>query len=186
MKDKLKDIIAQNSFKYSETASFKLACGESSKFYFDCKRTTLRSDGQYYIGNLIFEYLYDTSIIGIGGLTIGADAIATAVAYTSHIKMFRKPNPIHAMIVRKAVKDHGIINRIAGMLTPPENISLAVVDDVITTGASTIEAIKVFKEAGYKVEKAIVLIDREEMNGRANVEEYVPEVISLFKASDFI
>ncbi len=178
----LKSIIKQNSFNYSPEASFKLVCGGTSRFYFDCKRTTLRADGQFYIGNMIYELIKDDNVQAIGGLTLGADAIATSVAYTSNMHC----NPIHAMIVRKVVKDHGMKKRIEGMIYPPKKTNVVVVDDVITTGRSIIEAIEVFKEAGYTVEKAVVLIDRGEMNARDNVLKYVPEMISIFKAEDFL
>lgn len=181
-KSRLKEIIKHNSFNYSPTANFKLVCGEMSRFYFDCKRTTLRADGQFYIGQMMYELIKDSKIKAVGGLTLGADAISTAIAYTSH--MYNAP--IDAMIVRKAIKDHGTQRKIEGMVYPPHKTNVVVVDDVITTGGSTIDAILAFREAGYIVQKAVILIDREEMNGRENVLKHVPEVISLFRADDFL
>lgn len=181
-KSKLKDIIKQNSFNFSPEANFTLVCGAKSQFYFDCKRTTLRADGQFYIGNIIYEMIKDSGVKAVGGLTLGADAISTAVAYTS----YTNNNPIHAMIVRKAVKDHGTKNKIEGFVYPAKKTKVVVVDDVITTGGSTIQAIETFLEAGFPVEMAVVLIDREEMDGKANVLKYVKDVRSIFTAKDFL
>lgn len=178
-----KKLIAAYSYKYDPNCGFKLNCGAMSSLYFNCKQTTLHPAGQYYIGNWVFNLIdqeLDYRIKGTGGLTLGADAIATATAYVSHVHQ----KPIQAFIVRKAVKDHGTKQKIEGRVY--EGMPVAVLDDVITTGGSTIEAIKACKENGLDVRVAIVLVDREELNGRENVLEYVPDVISMFKASEFL
>jgi orotate phosphoribosyltransferase len=103
-------------------------------------------------------------VTAAGGLTLGADPIANAVSVIS----FQKGRPIKSFIVRKDVKDHGVKKSIEGSVSSGERV--VVLDDVITTGGSTITAIRQAREAGLIVERAVVLIDREEENGRQNIE----------------
>ncbi len=86
MKDRLIELIIEKAFKYSEEPVFKLVSGRMSNYYFNCKAVTLYPEGMYLIGNLIFDLMKDLDIKGIGGLTLGADPVAFAVAYTSYLK----------------------------------------------------------------------------------------------------
>ncbi|SHF81245.1 orotate phosphoribosyltransferase [Desulfacinum infernum DSM 9756] len=178
MLQRLKEKIYHQAFQYSETPSFRLASGASSHFYFNCKRVTLDPEGQVLIGNLIFERIRDLDVQGIGGLTLGADPIANAVAYTSWLQ----GRPIQAFVVRKAQKDHGIAARVEGNLRPGDRV--VVVDDVITTGGSTLQAIAACREAGLKVVRVVVLVDRQEMNGRENILREVDAVDALILRDD--
>ena len=173
MKERLKQLILQFAFQYSETPSFKLAHGGVSRFYFNCKRFTLDPEGQYLIGNLVFQAIRDLKPAGIGGLTLGADPVANAVAYTSWLER----EPVQAFVVRKKQKDHGIVSLIEGKVKAGDRV--VVVDDVITTGGSTLQAIAACRDAGMEVVKAVVLVDRQEMNGRENILKEVPEVEAL-------
>lgn len=163
MKKRLIELIIEKAFKYSEEPVFKLVSGRMSNYYFNCKAVTLHPEGMYLIGNLIFDLIKDLNIKGIGGLTLGADPIAYTVAYTS----FRKGIPIEAFVVRKTPKSHGTMLWIEGNIKRGDRV--VIVDDVITTGKSTIEAINRAKEEGLEIVKAIVLIDRQE-GGREAVE----------------
>ncbi|OHE59560.1 MAG: orotate phosphoribosyltransferase [Thermodesulfovibrio sp. RBG_19FT_COMBO_42_12] len=163
MKNRLIELIIENAFKYSEEPVFKLVSGRISNYYFNCKAVTLHPEGMYLIGNLIFDLIKDLNIKGIGGLTLGADPMAYAVAYTS----FQKGMPIEAFVVRKTPKSHGTMLWIEGNIKRGNRV--VIVDDVITTGKSTIEAINRAKEEGLQIVKAIVLIDRQE-GGREAVE----------------
>jgi len=163
MKKRLIELIIEKAFKYSEEPVFKLVSGRMSNYYFNCKAVALHPEGMHLIGNLIFEMIKDLGIKGIGGLTLGADPIAYAVAYTS----FLKGNPIEAFIVRKTPKSHGTMQLIEGNVKKGDRV--VIVDDVITTGKSTIEAITKAKEEGLEVVKVITFIDRQE-GGREAIE----------------
>jgi orotate phosphoribosyltransferase len=156
MKNRLIELIIEKAFKYSEEPIFKLVSGRMSNYYFNCKAITLKPEGMYLIGNIIFDLIRDLNIKGIGGLTLGADPIADAVAYTSYLK----EKPIEAFVVRKSAKSHGTMQWIEGNIAAGD--SVVIVDDVITTGKSTIEAITRAKEAGLEIVKVIALIDRQE------------------------
>jgi orotate phosphoribosyltransferase len=156
MKKRLAEIILERSFRYSEDPPFTLSSGRKSPFYFDCKPTTLDPEGMNLIGRLVFDMLKDSPVTAAGGLTLGADPIANALSLIS----YQRGRPIQSFIVRKDVKGHGTKNRIEGNVKPGERV--AVIDDVVTTGASTITAIESAREAGLIVDCAIVLIDREE------------------------
>ncbi len=163
MKQRLVELVYEKAFKYSEEPIFKLVSGRMSNYYFDCKAVTLHPEGMYLIGNLIFDMIKDSNVKGIGGLTLGADPIANAVAYTSYLK----GKPIEAFVVRKTAKAHGTMQWIEGNVEKGDRV--VIVDDVITTGKSTIEAINKAKEAGLEIVTVIALVDRQE-NGRENVE----------------
>lgn len=173
MEDRLKELLLQYAFQYSETPSFKLAHGGVSQYYFNCKRVTFDPEGQFLIGHLVFQAIRDLGVRAVGGLTLGADPIANAVAYTSWLK----EEPIQAFVVRKKQKDHGIVSLIEGKVTAGDRV--AVVDDVVTTGGSTLQAIAACRQAGLEVVKAVVLVDRQEMNGRENILKEVPLVQAL-------
>ena len=174
MRNRLLELILEYAFQYSETPAFKLAHGGTSRFYFNCKRITLDPEGQYLVGNLVFEAVKDFGISAIGGLTLGADPIANATAYSSWLK----GRPIQSFIVRKTSKDHGIIAAIEGKVTAGDRV--VVVDDVVTTGGSTLQAISACRQAGLDIVGVLTLIDRQEMNGRENIEKQIPNFKALF------
>ncbi len=168
MKQRLIDLILSRSFKFTEKPTFKLASGKKSSFYFNCKPTTLNSEGMFLIGNLLYDLIRspDTSgkIKAVGGLTLGADPLANAIAYTAYLK----GEPLEAFIVRKEPKKHGTMLWIEGEVKKGDKV--LIVEDVITTGNSTIKAIKRARENGLKVMGVVVLIDRQE-GGRQAIEE---------------
>jgi len=164
MKERLIEIVLDRTFKYSEDPPFTLVSGRRSNYYFNCKPTTLDPEGMNLIGEILFSMLEKTNVTAAGGLTLGADPIANAVSVIS----FQKGRPIKSFIVRKDAKDHGVKKTIEGSVSSGERV--VVLDDVITTGGSTITAIRQAREAGLIVERAVVLIDREEENGRQNIE----------------
>ena len=186
MKERLIKLLIDKAFKYSEEPVFKLVSGRMSNYYFNCKAVTLHPEGMHLIGNLIYDMIRDSGARGIGGLTLGADPIADAVAYTSYLK----GNPVEAFVVRKSAKSHGTMQWIEGNVQKGDRV--VIVDDVITTGKSTIEAINRAKEAGLDVVKVIALVDRQE-GGRENIEtlgfnvEPVvtrEEVMKVYRATD--
>jgi len=168
MKQELIEIIRNKSFQYSQEPVFKLVSGRMSQYYVNCKPTILNPRGMFLTGHLIYDAVKNCSVHGIGGLTFGADPIAMAVAYTSELKQ----NPIKAFSIRKTQKDHGIVKWIEGDLTPGNRV--AIIDDVVTTGGSTIKAIERARAEGMKVIKVVILVDRQE-GGLENVQKYVAD-----------
>jgi orotate phosphoribosyltransferase len=163
MKKQLIQLIYEKAFKYSEEPVFKLVSGRMSNYYFNCKAVTLHPEGMYLIGNIIFDMIQAAHAKGIGGLTLGADPIADAVAFTSYLRK----EPVEAFVVRKTAKSHGTMQWIEGNIQAGDRV--VIVDDVITTGKSTIEAINRAREAGLHIVKVIALVDRQE-GGRENIE----------------
>ena len=179
-RNELFEMIKTKSFKYSEDPPFTLASGRKSPFYFDCRQTLLNPNGFKWAGVEFSNAIIALKQSGgkefshIGGLTMGADPITYSVC---HNMEFMAP-----LIIRKEPKDHGTGKQIEGIFKEGD-LAIAV-DDVITTGGSTIKAINAMRKEGIIVDTAIILLDREE-GGREAIEELDIEVISLFKASDF-
>ncbi|NWF97511.1 MAG: orotate phosphoribosyltransferase [Nitrospirae bacterium] len=179
MKNRLIELIIKKAFKYSNEPIFKLVSGRMSNYYFNCKAVTLNPEGMYLVGNLIFDIISGLDIHGIGGLTLGADPIANAVAYTS----FLKEKPIEAFVVRKTAKTHGTMLWIEGNISSGDNV--VIVDDVITTGQSTINAIEKANEAGLNIKKVIALIDRQE-GGREAIESIGYELYPIITRDEIM
>lgn len=179
MRGRLIELIIKKAFIYSKEPIFKLVSGKMSNYYFNCKAVTLDPEGMYLIGNIVFDLIKDLDIKGIGGLTLGADPISIAVAYTS----FLKNKPISAFVVRKSPKEHGTMQWIEGNINSGDNI--VVVDDVVTTGKSTIQAIERARESGLNVKKVVVLIDRQE-GGREAIESIGYELTSVFTRDEIM
>ncbi|MGA2526288.1 MAG: orotate phosphoribosyltransferase [Smithellaceae bacterium] len=179
MKERLGEIIIERSFKYSDNPPFTLASGKKSNYYFNCKPTTLDPEGMNLIGTLLFNMLKNSEITAAGGLTLGADPIANALSVIS----YQKGKPIKSFIVRKDVKDHGTKSSIEGNVRPGEKV--VIIDDVITTGGSTIIAIEQAHEAGLIVDRVITLIDREE-GGRENILKHIDHVESVFTRTEIM
>ncbi len=177
MKKRLTELILKKTFKYSEEPVFKLVSGRMSNYYFNCKTVTLHPEGMYLIGNVIFDMIKGFDITGIGGLTLGADPIADAVAYTSYLK----GRPIEAFVVRKSAKSHGTMQWVEGNVNKGDRV--VIVDDVITTGKSTIEAVTRARETGLEIVRVIALIDRLE-GGRENIEALGLTVDSVVTRED--
>ena len=179
MKQELIALLCKKSFQFSEEPVFKLVSGKLSSFYVNCKPTTLSPRGMYLVGHLIFETLADTGVAGVGGLTFGADPIAIAAAFASEIQ----GRPIHAFSIRKEKKDHGISRWIEGDL--PAGAPVAVIDDVATTGGSTIAAIERARQEGLDVIKAVILVDRQE-GGVENIRKHVDDVSVIVTRDELV
>lgn len=144
---------------------FLLASGRRSPHYVDCRRTTMHADGLTLIGDLGLAAIRDAgwSIGAVGGLTLGADPVAYAIARASA----GTNQVVHAFTVRQAAKTHGAARRIEGCFE--SGMQVAVVEDVVTTGASALEAAAVVRAAGGAVCGVLAVVDREE-GGRAAIE----------------
>jgi len=179
LKKRLGEIILEKSFLYRENPPFTLTSGKKSNYYFNCKPTTLDPEGMNLIGEIIFTMLADTEISAAGGLTLGADPIAHALSFIS----YQKGKPIKSFVIRKEAKAHGTEAFLEGEVKAGEKV--VIIDDVITTGGSTISAIEKARAAGLIVERVIVLIDREE-GGREEIEKYVPRVEAIFTRGEIM
>jgi orotate phosphoribosyltransferase len=177
MKQRLAEIILERSFKYRDDPPFTLASGRTSNYYFNCKTTTMDPEGMYLIGHILFDMLKDSGITAAGGLTLGADPIANALSMVS----YQKGSPIKSFVVRKDVKGHGTKSAIEGNVLPGEKV--AILDDVITTGGSTIQAIEIARDAGLVIDRVIALVDREE-GGRENIQTLIGRVDAVLTRSE--
>ncbi len=171
----LHDLLAERAFTFGD---FVLSSGRRSDFYFNGKQVTLEGRGLYLASLLILERCRELRVDAIGGLTLGADPIAAGVAALSGER-----EPLRAFIVRKEVKDHGTARLIEG---PPlhDGDRVMVVDDVITTGGSLLQAVDALRGLPIEIVEALAVVDREE-GGRANIEARGLSVHALFVRSEF-
>ena len=179
MKEELIDLLCQKSFKFSQEPIYKLVSGRMSQFYVNCKPVTLCARGMFLAGHLLFEAIKDDDITAIGGLTFGADPLAVATAFTSELKA----RPINAFSIRKTRKDHGMIRWIEGDIQPGERV--AIIDDVATTGGSTIKAIKRARAEGLEVVRVVILVDRQE-GGVENIKQHVSKVSRIITRDELV
>jgi orotate phosphoribosyltransferase len=181
----LLSLLARLSFRLGQ---FTLSSGGTSDYYIDCRTTTLHAEGGRLTGHAILELLEEKGIDAdaVGGLTMGADPIVSNVATASAWRAQKQPGAplIHGFLVRKAEKAHGAKRRIEGFCK--EDARVVIVDDVCTTGASTINAIEAAQEAGMKVAAVVCIVEREEANGRPAVEAAAKGApfLRLFTAKD--
>lgn len=168
-------LLASKSFRLGD---FKLSSGGKSDYYIDCRTTTLDAKGSKLTGQVFLDEirLRGWRPQAIGGLTMGADPIVTAVSVVS--------GDINGFLVRKVEKEHGTGQRIEGLRE--KGARVVIVDDVCTTGASTIQAIEAAREFGFNVVGVMCLVEREEAGGRPSVEKAAAPVpfISIFTAKD--
>ena len=187
-------MLAEKSFRLGE---FKLSSGGTSDYYIDCRATTLDAEGARLTGRTFVDELYRRGWTpqAIGGMTLGADPIVVSVAMlTAQQVQSRRPaheqadQPeawlIHAFIVRKGEKGHGTGRRIEGFRE--RGARVVIVDDVCTTGASTVDAIKAAREFGFEVIGVMCLVERQEAAGRRNVEQAAAPApfVSIFTAAE--
>jgi orotate phosphoribosyltransferase len=160
---------------------FVLASGRTSDYYLDCRRTTLHPEGAYLVGQLVLATLERRGwqVGAVGGLTLGADPMATATAVVSWLE----GRPLGAFLVRKSSKEHGTRQRIEGV--PAAGTGVALVEDVVTSGGSALEAAAACREAGLRIAGVVALVDREE-GGRAALEAEGLEVEALFTARELL
>lgn len=168
-------LLATKSFRLGQ---FKLASGGTSDYYIDCRTTTLDARGAQLTGQVFLEEIQACGwkADAIGGLTMGADPIVVAVSVTS--------GTLNGFLVRKAEKQHGTSQRIEGFRE--KGARVVIVDDVCTTGGSTIQAIEAAREFGFEIIGVMCLVEREEAGGRAHVEKAAGPApfVAVFTAND--
>jgi orotate phosphoribosyltransferase len=172
------ELLRTLAYKSFRLGQFKLSSGGTSDYYIDCRTTTLDAKGSGLTGKVFLEEIQKRgwNPQAIGGLTMGADPIVVAVSVIS--------GELHGFLVRKADKQHGTGQRIEGFRQ--KGARVVIVDDVCTTGASTIQAIEAAREFGFEVVGAMCLVEREEAHGRPNVEKAAAPApfVSIFTAND--
>ncbi len=174
-RQELLEMLAHKSFCLGE---FQLSSGSTSDYYIDCRVTTLDARGAQLVGEVFLAEIREQGweADAIGGLTMGADPIVVAVAVTS--------GTIHGFLVRKAEKQHGTGQRIEGFRE--KGAQVVIVDDVCTTGSSTVQAIEAAREYGFEVVGVMCLIERQDAHGRPSVEKAAAPAnfISIFTATE--
>ena len=176
---RLREILRRTSLQSRDEPVFRLASGKMSRYYVDCKQALSDPEARALVGQLILERLGGMPIDAVGGMEIGAYPIATAVSDAVFQATGAK---VRAFVVRKESKDHGIQGLLAGNVKPGDQA--LIVDDVVTAGSSTIKAIARARQAGLIVARAIVLIDREEEDGRKNIEAQTVQFEALLTLSE--
>jgi orotate phosphoribosyltransferase len=174
-REELLRLLATKSFRLGE---FVLSSGGKSDYYIDCRTTTLDARGARLTGEVFLEEIRTRgwAADAIGGLTMGADPIVVAIAVVS--------GELNGFLVRKAEKQHGTGQRIEGFRE--KGARVVIVDDVCTTGASTVQAIEAAREFGFKVVGAMCLVERLEAGGRVNVEKAASPApfVAIFTSKD--
>jgi orotate phosphoribosyltransferase len=160
-----------------------LASGRESDFYIDCKRTALTAEGHVLVGRLLFDRVRQVRplVRGVGGLTLGADPIASAIALTS----FLEGEPVDSFVVRKEPKGHGTGQWIEGRKTIPDGSRVVVIEDVVTTGGSALKAIERCRAEKLDPVRCVALVDRLE-GGREAIEAQGVPLDALFTRGDFL
>ena len=190
-RQQLLELLARKSFRLGE---FKLSSGGTSDYYIDCRVTTLSAEGARLTGRVVLDELFrqQWKPRAIGGMTLGADPIVVSAAMLSAQEMQQRATlaghqdywVADAFLVRKAEKTHGAGQRIEGFREPGARV--VIVDDVCTTGASTIQAIEAARQAGMEVIGVLCLVERKEAGGRKDVENSAApaKFISIYSAAD--
>ncbi|MCM0606127.1 MAG: orotate phosphoribosyltransferase [Xanthomonadaceae bacterium] len=177
-KTQLASLIKRLSYKEGD---FTLASGKKSNFYVDLKNTTLHPEGADLLGTLIVRDILEKRIHvdGVGGMTMGADPIATAVSLAAFSRGLVWP----AFIVRKDPKDHGTGQYVEGTANLSKGSRLLVVEDVVTTGGSSLKAIERLKAEGYTIAALMTIVDREQ-GGRDAFESQGVQFLNLLTLND--
>jgi orotate phosphoribosyltransferase len=178
-RDELINLLATNSFRLGE---FTLSSGLKSDYYIDCRTTTLHARGAELTGRVFLDVFrrQGWQPRAVGGLTMGADPVVVAVSVISS----QAGSPVHGFLVRKQEKAHGMGRRVEGF--QEKGAPVVIVDDVCTTGSSTIQAIEAAREFGFQIVGVACLVEREEAGGRTAVENAAAPApfVSIFTSSD--
>ncbi len=173
-KERLLDLLKSKAL---EMRKVTLSSGRTSDYYMDCKRVTLSPEGAYLTAKLMLEMI-PPEVFAVGGLTLGADPIVSSISVLSHIQ----GRDLAALIVRKEPKKHGTMNFIEGP-SLEKNAKVAVVEDVVTSGASLLKAVDRIAAAGYQPVQALTILDRCE-GGREAIEKKGFTLQALFTRDD--
>jgi len=166
--------LAQEAYRRGQ---FTLASGRESEHYVNCKPVSLSGSGLALISSAMLDHL-DAEAVAVAGLTLGADPLVSGVAMAAALV----ERPLDALIVRKQAKGHGTGAWLEGPL-PPQGALITVLEDVVTTGGSSLKAVHQLREAGYVVKRVITIVDREEGGATAMAAADL-DLVSLFRLSE--
>ncbi len=172
--------LLETAFLYSETPKFPLASGKVSSYYIDCKKALSHADVRAAVGDLILEKVIAEEIDAVGGLLLGAFPVAFAVSDAAA----REGRKISAFAVRKEAKGHGLKKFLEGDVEPGQRV--LVVEDVVTSGKSTILAIERCRAQGLEVVSAVSMVDRQEEEGRENIEKTQTSFDAILTIDDLL
>ncbi len=169
-----------HAFQWDPQQGFVLASGETSPYYVDCRALLAHPDARWLVARLACEVIRDLSIDAVGGLEIGAIPLATAI---SDYAFATQPSRTYdTFVVRKQAKDHGLGKRIEGAVKT--KASVLVVDDVLTSGGSLLQALQAAKEAQFHASHALVIVDRQDQAGKQKIEAQGVSLVSLLTMDD--
>jgi orotate phosphoribosyltransferase len=180
MRERLLELLTKRSFAKQQVV---LASGKESDFFIDCKQTVLTAEGHALVGALMFEALAKLPgprVDAVAGVELGGCPLASAVSLVS----FQKGSPLDAVYVRKDAKEHGSRRVLEGNTTLPSGARIAILEDVVTTGGSTLKAASKLSDAGYAVAGVIALVDRLE-GGHESIEKAGIPLVALYTRADF-
>jgi orotate phosphoribosyltransferase len=169
---RLAKLLLEKSYR---EGSFVLTSGKKSDYYFDCKQTALHPEGGNLLGELFLDALADADIQGVGGMTLGADPLVSAVSVLS----FQRGRPLPGFIVRKKSKGHGTDQYLEGLANFAQGARVAMLEDVVTTGGTLLTACERVRDAGLEIAAICCVLDREE-GGRENLAKAGYELRSIF------
>ena len=176
--ERLRELIIDRSYERKRVI---LTSGMESDFYIDGKQTSLDPEGAYLIGRLFLRQLQSAGppVAAVGGMTLGADPLVSAVAVVSHLQ----GTPLPAFIIRKEPKGHGTGQWIEGKKNIPPGAPVAILEDVVTTGGTTLRSVERVREEGFRVVRILALVDREE-GGSETIARAGFALEPLFRRSD--
>ncbi|MEC7518981.1 MAG: orotate phosphoribosyltransferase [Myxococcota bacterium] len=177
--DRLLELLRTHSYRKKKVV---LASGKESDFFVDCKQTALRAEGHALVGEAMLDALsrLPTKADAVAGVALGGCPLASAVSLVSH----QKGTPLDAVYVRKEVKDHGSRRQIEGDDHLADGAAIAVLEDVVTTGGSTLKALGWLRDAGYTIAGVVALVDRRE-GGAENLRDAGVPFVALYGREDF-
>lgn len=178
MKIRLAKLLTEKSYM---EGSFTLASGNKTDYYFDCRQTSLHPEGAWLIGSIFNDMLRDLDVKAVGGMTMGADPLISATSVAS----FLAGRPLAGLIVRKSVKDHGTGRYIEGLANVTAGDPVAMLEDVVSTGGSVLQACERAREAGLSVAVICCVLDRGE-GGREKLQEAGYSVRSIFTRPELV
>lgn len=181
MEDQKKTLARLLLEKSYREGDFVLTSGKKSEYYFDCKQTALHPEGSYLLGRLFLDLLKDEDVAGVGGMTLGADPLVSAVTVVSHLE----GRPLPGFIIRKKAKGHGTNQYLEGLANFAPGARVALLEDVVTTGGTLLTALERVRDAGLVVAAVLAVLDREE-GGRENIERAGYPLRAIFTRAELL
>jgi orotate phosphoribosyltransferase len=176
---RLIQLLTERSF---ERRKVVLASGRESDFFIDCKQTMLTAEGHALVGELMFDLLSELPVCeAVGGVELGGCPLASAVSLVS----FQRGRPLNALYVRKAKKDHGTTKLVEGDKSLKPGLKVALLEDVVTTGGSSLKAVESLRAAGAEVVGIVALVDRQE-GGAETIRSAGLPLLTLATRADFM